>query len=225
MKILCIGDSLTRGVTFVKGRLRITKKNYPYYLQDFLQDSDAAVINKGVFNDHSGSLMKRLQKDALEEQPDYAIIEIGGNDCGFSWKEVVENPEGKHEAIVPIDRCLENVESMISALKEGGIVPIVMTLPPLDPVRYYQFLLNQFGSSISHLICSKGGADYWHGMYNRSLAGLAHEMKTDVIDVRAAFLQEENYSKFISDDGIHLTSDGYRIMGRTAANYFKNQDL
>ncbi|MGD6818006.1 SGNH/GDSL hydrolase family protein [Metabacillus sp. 84] len=223
MKIICFGDSLTRGVSFVKGRLRIIRRNYPHYLEETLLSSGKpprTVINKGVFNDDSDSLLKRLEKDVLEEEPDYAIIGIGGNDCNFDWKEVTKNPEAEHLPIVPLSRYLSNVNMMISRLQEAGITPIILTLPPLDPVRYYYYLYNQYGSSIGHLISLKGGMEYWHGMYNLRLIELAQERKAAVIDVRTALYQAGPLSELISEDGIHLTSAGYKVVGREIAKFF-----
>ncbi|KZZ84122.1 SGNH/GDSL hydrolase family protein [Bacillus sp. SJS] len=213
MKIVCFGDSLTRGVTLDKGRLRITKKNYPYYLKEFLKP-DITVLNKGVFNDSSDLLLRRLQKDVLDENPDFVIIAIGGNDCNFNWNEVVEHPDSEHQATVPVDRYIENVKMMMEKMKKAGIIPIVMTLPPLDPVRYYQYLFQQYGSSIGHWISLKGGMEHWHGMYNDRLMNLADEMQVGKADVRTALRQAGSLQNLISDDGIHLTPAGYRVVGR-----------
>lgn len=228
MKIVCFGDSLTRGVSVVNGRLRIVKKNYPYYLKEALlsnNESAVTVINKGVFNDSSESLLKRLEKDVMEENPDYVIIAIGGNDCNFNWNDVTENPEAEHQANVPIDRYLANIKTMIKRMKEAGITPIVMTLPPLDPVRYYQFLSNQHGTSISHWICMTGGIEYWHGLYNERLSKLADEWNIAKIDVRKALKQAGSQQEIISDDGIHLTPIGYKALGKEISQFFRNGQI
>jgi ribosomal protein S17E len=39
MKIICFGDSLTRGVSYIKGRMRILKKNYPTILQELFENN------------------------------------------------------------------------------------------------------------------------------------------------------------------------------------------
>ena len=73
MKIICFGDSLTRGVSVVKGRLRILKDNYPAFLQElFTQkgEKDITVINKGVFNDNSilnGMKLLKSQRKTIKQ--------------------------------------------------------------------------------------------------------------------------------------------------------------
>ncbi|MBL5772453.1 SGNH/GDSL hydrolase family protein [Bacillus sporothermodurans] len=221
MKIICFGDSLTRGVSVVKGRLRIIKENYPSFLQAFFLSNNrenVEVVNKGVFNDNSDLLMARLTKDVINEKPDYTIIGIGGNDCNFKWNEVAEHPDETHEPIVPIDRYLDNVKTMISIVKDSGITPIIMSMPPLDPVRYYKFIADKYGPSISHWISSLGGIEHWHGLYNRSLNKLVSDIDVIKIDVRTAIKQAGELIDLISDDGIHLTSTGYKALSREVFN-------
>ena len=216
MKIICFGDSLTRGVSYVKGRLRILKNNYPVYLQKFMSENQemckAEVVNKGVFNDNSDSLLVRLKKDVIDENPNYVIIGIGGNDCDFPWKEVAEKPNEEHQAKVPLGRYTSNLKELITKLNSNGITPILTTLPPLDPARYYQTISKRFGTEVSEWICKVGGIASWHSMYNRAVKTIAEDMDVFLIDVRNA-IKSTGYSKeLISEDGIHLTENGYKIM-------------
>ncbi len=226
MKIICFGDSLTRGVSFVKGRLRILKNNYPAYLQKFMSGDkrnseigQAEVVNKGVFNDNSDLLLARLEKDILHEKPTFVIIGIGGNDCDFPWKEVAAQPNEEHEPKVPLARFANNLKELISTLDSYGITPVLTTLPPLDPARYYQTISSRFGTEISQWICKVGGIASWHSKYNRTVKNIAEEMDVFLIDVRNAIKSRGQLKDLISDDGIHLTEKGYKIM---AAEIYEN---
>ncbi|WP_018664090.1 SGNH/GDSL hydrolase family protein [Heyndrickxia acidiproducens] len=215
MKIICFGDSITRGVTCIRGRLRILKDNYPAALQScFKHSSDTEIVNKGVFNDNSDLLVKRLQKDVIQEKPDAVLICIGGNDCNFKWDEVAKHPEEAHIPIVPPDRYIANLKHIVGEIKEKGITPILLTLPPLDPKRYYQSISARFGKSISHWIGLTGGIEHWHGNYNRRLKSLIQQLNVSSIDVRSAIKKAGDLKDLISDDGIHLTAKGYNVMGR-----------
>ncbi|MBP3038491.1 SGNH/GDSL hydrolase family protein [Bacillaceae bacterium Marseille-Q3522] len=215
MKIVCFGDSLTRGVSLVKGRLRILKENYPTFLQNFFltnNQSDTIVINKGIFNDNSNLLIKRLDKDVIEENPDIVLIEVGGNDCNFPWEKVANEPNNEHEPIVPLQTYLDNLKKIVVSLKAKNIMPIFLTLPPLDPVKYYRFISNIYGKSISHWISICGGIEHWHSIYNENLNKIAKQLGVMSIDVRAFLKSCENFTQFISDDGIHLNANGYKMM-------------
>ncbi|CAH0347227.1 GDSL-type esterase/lipase family protein [Bacillus sp. CECT 9360] len=215
MKIICFGDSLTRGISFVKGRLRILKDNYPNTLAKLAEPfSSVEILNKGVFNDNSDLLVDRIDKDIISEQPDIVLISVGGNDCNFKWDEVAEHPTGTHEPIVPLERYLQNVTSMVKEFQEKHITPFLITLPPLDPARYYSFIADKFGPSIGHWVSSVGGIEHWHGMYNRKLKKLAKELNVALIDVRTYIKSSGDLEELISDDGIHLTSEGYRCMSQ-----------
>ncbi|KAA0547165.1 SGNH/GDSL hydrolase family protein [Bacillus sp. BGMRC 2118] len=216
MKILCFGDSLTRGVSFVNGRLKIMKRNYPAVLLDLLSKTNKGmeeiqVINKGVFNDNSDLLMKRLDRDVIREKPDFVIIEIGGNDCDFAWASVAEKPYAEHEATVPLDRYIHNLEAIITKIRQEGITPILSTLPPLDPVRYYQRITKSFSSQVSEWICKVGGIEFWHSQYNSAVQKVAEDWDVLLIDVREAIKSTGDLKSLISEDGIHLTEKGYEV--------------
>ena len=218
MKIICFGDSLTRGVTYIKGRLRIVKKNYPAILQELFGQKETEssqsvqIVNKGVFNDNSEHLLKRLEKDVLQEKPSIVLIGIGGNDCNFRWAEVAEAPGDTHTATVPLNLYIDNLKTLISRLREEGITPILLTLPPLDPVRYYEYTAKLYSSKVSEWICKVGGIEHWHGMYNRALKKTAEEIDVRLIDIRTAMKKAGDFSVFISDDGIHPTESGYQAI-------------
>ncbi|MDL4840198.1 SGNH/GDSL hydrolase family protein [Aquibacillus rhizosphaerae] len=225
MKIICFGDSLTRGVSVVKGRLRILKENYPASLQDLFsqkETNDVTVINKGVFNDNSELMLSRLEKDVIEEHPDFAIVEVGGNDCNFKWNEIVEKPEEDHQAIVSLDRYLANIKEIVTKLQESGVKPIIATLPPLDPVRYYQTISNQYNPSVGNWVSKLGGIEHWHGMYNYHLNKLADELTIPKIDVRSAIKKAGDLVNLISEDGIHLTAEGYHAFSKAVYQYLVN---
>jgi isoamyl acetate esterase len=225
MKIVCFGDSLTRGVSIVRGRLRILKENYPSFLQELFsqnKEADVSVINKGVFNDNSNLLLSRLEKDVVNEKPDYAIIGIGGNDCNFDWSNVAEHPEKEHQAIVPLERYVENVKIIISTIQNTGITPVILNLPPLDPVRYYKNISSRYSNSISHWISKVGGIEHWHSLYNRHLNNLINELGVMKVDVRTALKQAGDLLYLISDDGIHLTSEGYKVLSTEIYQSFAN---
>lgn len=211
LKIICFGDSVTRGITFIHGRFKIVHNNYPALLQKKLGDQDK-VINKGVFNDNSDLLIKRLEKDVLQLKPDLVLIHIGGNDCNFRWDQVALLPEEEHVPIVPLARYLDNVKMIVDRIKSSGAMPVLLSLLPLDPVRYYRSLMEHYSQSIGHWVSYCGGIEHWHGMYNRSLKELAEKFRLPLVDLRSAFKTKGDFSKLINEDGLHPTAAGYEAM-------------
>ena len=221
MNIICFGDSVTRGVTHVRGRLRIVKENYPTLLQSALTEMrvnmeiQMNIVNKGVINDNSDLLLARLDKDVLSERPNYVVIEIGGNDCNFRWDEVAKHPHRTHDSIVPIERYLRNIEQMVKQIQNIGSTPVILDILPLDPARYYQHISSIHGASIGHWIGLCGGIGHWHGLYNYELRNLLKKLQVKRIDVRSAFKRAGNLSELLSDDGVHPSPAGYRVLANS----------
>lgn len=218
MTIVCFGDSVTRGISYVHGRLRILKDNYPSLLSKVLEPMGSyTVLNKGVFNDNSTLLVERLDRDVLDVSPDYVLIEIGGNDCNFRWDEVAVHPDDPHEPTVPLQNFLNNIRTIVERVQHAGAVPVLMSILPLDPVRYYERLFETYGKSIAHWIALCGGIEHWHGRYNRALKKLSSSMTVATIDLRTTFKRSADLQVLISDDGIHPTSEGYQVMAEAIA--------
>ncbi len=212
MRIVCFGDSVTRGITFLKGRLRIVKESYPAILQQLIGEGNGEVLNKGVFNDNSTLMVERLESDVIEQQPDFVLVEVGGNDCNFDWAEVAKRPDEDHEPIVLLNDYLNNLRQIVENVTNAGITPILMTVLPLDPVRYYAQIMLLHGKNIAHWIATCGGIEHWHGNYNRQLRNLMKEMNVLSIDLRSRFKQAGNLDDLLSDDGIHPSRAGYKAM-------------
>lgn len=214
MRVVCFGDSVTRGITYISGRLRILKENYPALLERAWSTWQVEVHNKGLFNDNSDLLVQRVHKDVLSLKPNLVIIAIGGNDCNFKWDEVAQYPDKEHEAIVPITRYLENIKYLVNEIRTIGAKPLFLNLLPLDPARYYKHISRLHGRSIAHWIATCGGIAHWHAIYNKKLQHLLLKLDVKMIDVRQAFLQSSDLSETISEDGIHPTLQGYQKMSQ-----------
>lgn len=214
MKIICFGDSITRGVALQGTRLRIVKGTFPKLLQQ--QFEDIEIVNKGVFNDNSNSLLERFDKHIVAEQPDVVFIEIGGNDCVFNWQEVADHPMQDHAATISLPNFIENVTTVCEKVRELGAQPILLALPPLDAARYYTYLTKLYGNAISHWICRTGGITEWHARYNAALVQLSNDLHVPMIDTRTPFYAH-SIEEVICNDGIHPTAEGYALMAETIA--------
>lgn len=214
MKIICFGDSITRGVTLQGTRLRIVKGTFPKLLQQHFENIE--IINKGVFNDNSFSLLERFNKHIVSENPNIVFIEIGGNDCVFDWQAVADSPLDEHTATVPLDTFIENVTQICRNIQNIHVQPVLLALPPLDAARYYTYLTTLFGNDISHWICRTGGISEWHGRYNEALVKLSDTLHVPMIDTRTPFFAHP-MDTVISNDGIHPTAKGYALIAETIA--------
>ena len=64
------------------------------------------------------------------------LVEYGGNDCDFNWEEVAAAPEAEHLPKTPLSKFEGMMRGAVKAIKDKGITPLLMSLPPIDAERY-----------------------------------------------------------------------------------------
>ena len=149
-------------------------------------------------------------------QADYALIAYGGNDSDFDWDAVQAHPQESHLPRTTLADFKEILLRMIRELRERGVQPVLMTLPPIDAQRYLDFLCREGRSR------ERTQRIYRHQeLYSDTVARLAYETGTPLIGVREMFLDEKRLLKLIAADGIHLTMEGYGKLFDTLAGWLR----
>ena len=213
-KIICIGDSITKGKVWNENDRRpyITEKSYPFILKNLL---NIDVFNDGVCDITSDQMLHNIGSDLSFDKGSLVIVEIGGNDCNLNWRNIKKNPLGEHDAIIPLERFKANLFKIIESIKGYGAFPVLSTLPPLDGEKYYNLLKKVFGDNIKLWIDRRGGIYSWQESYSNAVKDIAAKTSTYIIDIRKSFLDSVDYKKFISFDGIHPNEDGYSLIANT----------
>ena len=156
-------------------------------------------------------------------QADYALIAYGGNDSDFDWDAVQDSPRESHLPRTTLADFKQILLQMLRQLKDKGVQPVLMTLPPIDAQRYLDFLCRN-GRSKERIMDWLGDTQhiYRHQeLYSDTVARLAYETGTPLIGVREMFLGEKRLPGLISADGIHLTMDGYTKLFDTLAGWLR----
>lgn len=158
-------------------------------------------------------------------QCDAVLMDFGGNDCDFKWESISNNPNAEHLPNTPIQTFTETYKNMIRALKGREILPILTTLPPIDPERYFNWFCQ--GGELN-----RGNILQWLGdittiyryqeRYSRQIEKIAEEENCPLIDLRGAFLENRKIGAFLCQDGIHPNTEGQRIIGRAIAGFFSS---
>lgn len=109
MKIICIGDSFTKGFGVKE------KENWLYLLNE---SSPHSFINKGINGDTTGGMLARFQEDVVLEKPNSVLIIGGTNDfiCGAD-PTVVQ----------------ANIMALVHEAFHNGIIPLVGIVPQCVP--------------------------------------------------------------------------------------------
>lgn len=215
------GDSLLQGVVLdeKQGRYSILENNCAVALAKKI---GIPISNNSRFGCTAPKGMKSLNK-ALETDVEFsaAIIEFGGNDCDMKWDELSAHPEAIHGPNTPLDQFVSCYTDMIAKLKGKGITPVLVSLPPLDAQRYFDWVTRN-GLNKENVLKCLGDVQYiyrWHERYSLAVSALARKFSCHFIDVRDAFLSERQYQKYLCADGIHPNKDGHGLMERVFFEY------
>jgi acyl-CoA thioesterase I len=221
--IVVLGDSISRGVFYDE-----VKKKHALLLESFSnlvrENLKGVVINAAKFGSTIVDGLQRLQNDVLRRQPDIVLIEFGGNDCDYHWDQIAADPSGEFHPNTECSTFHDLLTGLVKKLDTMKIVPVLVTLPPLDPDKYFRWISHnseqaktnilQFIGSISHIYA-------WHERYNAAILRVAEETKTRLIDIRSAFLQEDDYTKLICVDGIHPNKEGHKVIAEKIMEYIQ----
>lgn len=152
--------------------------------------------------------------EARSGRADSVLLEFGGNDCDFKWAEVAAAPESPHEPATPLDLFSGIYHDMVALLRSWCIQPVLMTLPPLDPERYFAWF-TRAGLDPGAILAWLGDVQQiyrWHERYSNAVWRVATETGCRVVDLREAFLRQRRYQDFLCEDGIHPNESGHRLM-------------
>ncbi|OKP94310.1 SGNH/GDSL hydrolase family protein [Paenibacillus sp. P46E] len=213
-KYMVSGDSISKGVVYDEGRSKyvILEDNYVSLLQGKLK---GALRNTARFGNTLLKGFGNLKRDVLKEKPDMVLIEYGGNDCDFNWQDIVSHPEAEHNPKTDFTAFESMLRDMIDFLRNQGIMPILMSLPPLNADNYFKWVSGNNPASEESILKFLGSVTkiyWWQERYNSTIIKVAESTKTKIIDVRGAFLQQPDYTEFICRDGIHPNRAGHRII-------------
>lgn len=219
-KIVCLGDSITKGKVWKENERRpyITQNSYPLLLNRML---GVDVLNDGICDITSGQVLQHIRSDISLDSGSVVIIEIGGNDCNPNWREIKKDPDGEHDAIVPLSGFKENLTRIIDIIKGYDSLPVLSTLPPLDGDKYYNLLKRVFGEEIKRWIDRNGGIYRWQERYSDLVKDTARNYGIELIDIRKAFLDTGDYRRYIGLDGIHPNEEGYSLIAKTCCSALK----
>ncbi|WP_026883137.1 SGNH/GDSL hydrolase family protein [Clostridium akagii] len=220
---LAYGDSITKGIVYDNERSRysILKENFTNIIENNIKGS---VYNAGKFGNTIRRGMSKMYNDVIKKSPDIVLIEFGGNDCDYKWDDIAKNSHVEYEPNTDITTFRETLLNMIETLKDNQIFPMLMTLPPLDPLKYFKWITkgDSFAEqNILHWLGTKERLFTWHNSYSKMIANVAKETNTALIDVRTEFLKYSDYTRLLCKDGIHPNINGQSLIANVILKFIK----
>lgn len=221
---ITFGDSITRGIIYddIKSKYTPSKENFTTILSDKIKGQ---VYNAGKFGNTIMRGASKMYNDVIKKSPDVVLIEFGGNDCDYNWDDIAKNPNMEYKPNTDISTFRETLLSMIDTLKTNHILPMLMTLPPLDPLKYFKWVAKEDSSAEQNILQWLGTKDNifnWHSSYNNIITEVANATNTVLIDVRTEFLKYSDYTQFLCKDGIHPNIGGQSLIATVILKFMND---
>ncbi len=205
------GDSIGKGVMYdaQRGRYSI----YPGNLFSMLKKSlDIPVDNYAVMGNTAPVGAERMRRATLQEGS-LAVIEFGGNDCDMPWADISGAPDKDYQPRTPLKEFHDAVCDMIYRARSQGATPVLVTPPPLDATRYFNWVSRKL--SADNIMEYLGDVQYiyrWQEHYASAVKRIAAETGCALCDIRDQFLAIRRIDKLLCVDGIHPNQEGYSII-------------
>ena len=123
-QVTLLGDSILKGIQVDLGDRRYRTHN------EINVEALESEFQLSIHNDaHFGATVRKgsrlLDRMLARKLPcDMMVMDFGGNDCDFRWKEIAEDPTGDHQPNVPLPEFVELYREMIRRVRSHGIPPI-----------------------------------------------------------------------------------------------------
>ncbi|MDP4152790.1 MAG: SGNH/GDSL hydrolase family protein [Bacillota bacterium] len=211
--IAVYGDSILKGVMLDPGsdHYYLAKQNNIKCIESLIpvtvqnNSKFGCTIEKGY----------RLLINALDSglNCDVALLEFGGNDSDFNWAEVSNCPEDEHLPHTPLQVFEDTYYKMIKSVRDRGIIPLLMSLPPVDAEKYFTWLSK--GLNKDAILKWLGDVQMiyrFQELYSSTVTRIARETGCLFVDVRSRFLDHCNFKNLLCDDGLHPNEAGHSLI-------------
>ena len=215
LKITVFGDSIGKGIFTDDGK-PVVMENSAVNL--FENSFEITVDNRSVFGQSLKRIMQRNQFERYlsaidSKEKNVAVLELGGNDADFNWRNVAENPKVNHEPQTPIREFSSLYKTAIEKLQSAGVKVVVCTIVPIDSKRFFERVIGGVADKNKVLEFFNGDFNTIHRhqeMFNNEILKNAYSYGLPVIDLREKFLQSNQFEKLMCLDGIHPNQSGQR---------------
>ncbi len=112
---------------------------------------------------------------------------------------------------------------MVSLLEQQLIMPVLMTLPPIDPDRYVEHLCRSGFDRFTIMYWLEDTERMYHVQqaYSDRIREIASDTGARLLDIRTGFLKAQDYGTLLCKDGIHPNEEGHLLIWNTLHDYLK----
>lgn len=226
-EIYAFGDSVLKGVILENDKYKVCKNRFSNICENVL---NITIENKAKFGSTitTGKKSFEKNKDVLTNPNiEYIVLEFGGNDCDFNWKEISENPNIEHTANNTIEDFIKTYTEIIQTIKQYNKNPVLLSLPPIDAEKYINRVSRELNKE-NILKWMKNNPYFltnWHERYNIETFKMAINNNISIIDITSKFLEQKNFSAFLCEDGIHPNEEGHKLISKAIQEHIKRKNI
>lgn len=229
-KSIAFGDSVLEGVILDTRRCSKDGVRYMFLDDNFTSQCGRRmgmeIENCGKFGctvSTGETMIERHIDDISKSQ--YTFMEFGGNDSDFVWEEISSAPEGRHLPHTDLRTFSLTYKKLIDKVRRIGSRPVMLSLTPLDPDRYFEHITKGMAPEgrsniLKWLGGNTGSITNWHEMYNLQVFKLGMALKVPVVDITSAFLFKKDFREYLCLDGIHPNEKGHRLIADAVCDHF-----
>ncbi len=213
MKAIIYGDSILKGILLEDGRYVVNHE-----MEDSISRScGLTILNRSRFGCTIQKAMDRIRRDSASRAggKEIAVLEFGGNDCDYDWSDVAARPEEKHLCRTPPSDFEARYREAVSLIRDGGRIPVAVSLPPIHAERYLRYICRD-GLSRSRILRWLGDVEAisrWQASYSDRIRRMAEEEGIFLLDLRSAFLHSGRRAEdLLCEDGIHPSRLGQSVI-------------
>lgn len=208
MKLVALGDSIMKGVLFTE-----ESNGQVHYALSDQNIVDRVAMNLGceVMNLGKMGCTVEVGERILDryvgrlDGTKYVLMCYGGNDSDYNWCAIADCPAVTHQPKTPLKVFEKTYVRMINKVRALGYIPLILSLPPMDTKRYFEFISKGFdaGQKNNVLKWLKGSLDtIWagHELYNDAVKRVASLTDSQLIDITTPL---GNGASYLCADGIH----------------------
>ena len=149
------------------------------------------------------------------------LLSFGGNDVDYDWVAISETPKERHDPHVLPEQFAENMAQMVRDARGAGLIPVLLTLPPIDSERYFSWVTRglEKGENVLRWLGDVERIYRTHRGYSEILCQVARTVNAHLIDVRGAFERAGDSLRRLCVDGIHPNAEGHALIGQALTEY------
>lgn len=213
MNVTVYGDSILKGILLENGRYTVNRE----WEEKLSGALGVRIRNRSRFGCTIQKALAQIRRDGEKpcEDGEYALLELGGNDCDYRWDEIAAAPAAEHDCKTPPEEFVARYREAIGLIRGSGRTPVLMTLPPIHSERYLRFICRD-GLSRENILAWLGDVDRiyrWQAKYSGLVEQIARREGTALIDLRSAFLRDGHTpEELLCADGIHPSRTGQGVI-------------